>query len=190
MKTKSSFCILLLILKPLFAFASACDVPKFDNFAPGSFRETRPDMTASELGMQPIANFRIPTGFLKWGTSPYGGVIFGEHAKGIKGGIMFETKESVSVHKKDVSPAEFILSIFKGLDEIGCKYLAGQKLEDQEYRLHALYPNGAELFAYGKLSEHHFYLIRRDKPEYVLHGLLKGINQSEFESILSTIQFQ
>jgi hypothetical protein len=188
-KGKYYFSMLIFVFKPVFAWASVCEVPRFEKFSPASFRDANSEMKTLELGMQPLANLRIPSGFLKWGASPHGSVVFGKHAKGIKGGVAFETRESISVHQKNVSPADFFLSVFTGGNDVGCKYLLGQNLESQEYRLHAIYPNGAELFAFGRSDEHHFYLIRGDKPEYVLNGLVRGISRSEFESILSTINF-
>ncbi len=181
---------LLPALFPAAALASTCNVPAFETFIPKVTSRPGAEAPYIELGMEPVARLRIPGGFTRWGTLPYGSVVFGAHPKGISGGIAYETRATLAVHLNTISPAKFMASVFKGLDGTGCRYLAGQQLEDQDYRLHTQYANGAELFAFGKSGKHHFYLIRSDKPDYVLNGLFKGISRAEFESILSTIHFQ
>jgi len=190
---KFKACLIMLfttVFWPFMAFAAACDVPHFESFQPTSVPQTNPDLVAVEFAMQPVATLRIPSGFVKWGAFPYGSVGFGEHPHGIVGVLGYETRESVSVHKEGATPADFMLSIFRGLDETGCEYMKGQGLPDEDYRLHATLDGGAELFAYGKVSTHHFYVIRPDKPDYVLNGLFKNISRADFEVILSTIRSQ
>lgn len=166
--------------------AAACKVPAFEDFAAKKARGgSMPDSVLVE--MQPVAELRIPSGFTKVGALPDGSVGFGRHPKNISALLSFETKESVSIHKRGVKPAPFMLSIFKGLDSIGCRYLQGFQLESEDYRLHATLEHGAELFAYGKDDQHQFYLIRPDKPDVVLNGMFRKISRTEFESILSTI---
>jgi hypothetical protein len=140
--------------------------------------------------MQPVASLRIPAGFLKLGAQPHGTVVFGDHPDGVSGGIAYETTETVAPHSAGVTPAEFFRSIFHGLDTLGCAYLAGLQLDQQDYRLHMTVGDAGEVFAYGKGDRHHFYVIRQDQPDFVLNGLFRGIDRSAFEAILSTIELQ
>lgn len=190
MKFRQHLAILALLLWPLFAIGAACEVPHFENFIPEAVKRPDPRLTAIEIGMQPVATLRIPDGFTKWGSLPDGSIVFGRHPSGIAGGIGYETRETVAVHRKGVAPSDFVRAIFYGLDETGCTYLKGQKLAQQDYRLHASLGKDAELFAFGTGERHHFYIVRGDQPDFVLNGLIKGISRSEFESILSTIQLQ
>lgn len=181
---------LAFLLSPMIALAAACDAPRFTAFVPGPFAQAPQDLVAVELAMQPVATLRLPAGFAKWGSQPHGAVVFGNHSKGINDGIAYETVETVAPHRQGTSPAEFFRAIFLGLDKAGCGYLTAWELQAQDYRLHASLGNGADLFAYGKDKRHHFYIIRQDQPDFVLNGLIKGINRAEFETILSTLQLQ
>ncbi|MDX9975919.1 hypothetical protein ACNKW1_06535 [Thauera sp. WH-2] len=172
-----------------FAVAQAkCEVPPYEEFEPRPVLRRDSGLTAVELSLPPVATVRIPAGFFKWGIQPDGSVAFGKHPNGISGGIGYETRETVSVHKEGLSPADFVLSIFHGLDETGCAYLEGFGLREEDYRLHASLGSAAELFAFGKGDRHHFYLVRRDRPDFVLNALFRGIDRSEFEAILSTLK--
>ena len=166
--------------------AVSCNVPVFDRFVLSNVAGNS-DNLPLQIDMQPVAQLRMPTGFLKIGVLPSGSIGLGEHQNGVSALFGFETNSSVSVHKEGVTPAKFILSVFKGLDSDGCRYLESYQLESQDYRLHANLGKGAELFAFGKGGRHQFYLIRPDKPDFVLTGLLKNVSRMEFESILSTI---
>lgn len=177
--------LLAFLLLPGIAVAAVCSVPQFDNF---NTRASGGSVAESLLvEMQPVATLRIPSGFSKIGVLPNGSLGLGQHPKNISALLGFETKESVSIHKKGAKPAAFMLSIFKGLNAVGCRYLQDYQLETQDYRLHANFGGGAELFAYGKGDRHQFYLIRADKPDFVLSGLFKNIDRIEFEAILSTL---
>ena len=178
-----------LLFLPTFSSAGKCNVPVFETFAvsnaPGS-SENLP----LQIDMQPVAKLRIPSGFSKIGVLPEGSIGFGQHPEGVSAVLLLETKASISIHKKGVKPAQFMLSIFKGLNSYGCRYLQGFQLESEDYRLHAKLGKGAELFAYGKGATHKFYLIRPDRPDFVLTGLFKNISRIEFESILSTLTLE
>jgi hypothetical protein len=167
-------------------FAGTCDVPAFDDLILSKV-QNNPESLPLKIDMQPIAQLRIPAGFSKVGTLPGGSIGFGEHPEGISILLGFETEISISIHKKGIAPAFFLLSIFKGLDSDGCYYLKSYHLESEDYRLHATLEKGAELFAYGKGNRHQFYLIRPDRPDFVLKGLLKNISRTDFKSILSTL---
>lgn len=182
--------LLFPLFQPFAVLASACDVPKFETFAPARIKQHDPSLVAVEYMMQPVASLRIPAGFSKMGSASYGTVVLGDHPKGIVAVLGYETREIVSVHKKDTSPAEFMLSIFRGADATGCAYLMGQDLANEDYRLHATLGNGIDLFAYGTAASHHFYVIRKDKPDYVINGQFKNISRSDFEAILATINIQ
>lgn len=171
---------------PAVSPAGNCIVPAFGNFAPSNVPGHSGNLPL-QVDMQPVAQLRIPAGFSKVGALPGGSIGFARHPDGVSVLLGFETTASVSIHSKGASPAAFLLSIFKGLDSNGCDYLQGYRLESQDYRLHAEFDKGAQLFAYGKGDRHQFYLIRPDKPEFVLTGLFKGVGRFEFESILSTI---
>lgn len=183
-------CLASILFSPALALAAACEVPDFEAFAPRDTGRPTTESVSVEISMQPIAVLKIPDGFSKWGASPDGSIVFGDHPKGMTGGIGYETEQTVSVHKRGVAPANFFLSIFRGLDETGCQYMKGQRLADQDFRLYAKLEKGGELFAYGTGTRHHFYVIRHDSPAYVLSGLFKNISRAEFESILSTIRIQ
>lgn len=174
---------------PTVSSAGKCNVPAFEKFtlsnAPGS-SENLP----LQIDMQPVAQLRIPTGFSKIGALPSGSFGFGQHPEGVSVLLGFETNASISIHRKGVKPAQFLLSIFKGLNSEGCHYLKSYQLESQDYRLQAKLQKGAELFAYGKEERHQFYLIRSDRPDFVLTGLFKNISRTEFESILSTLTIE
>jgi hypothetical protein len=152
--------------------AETCDVPVFDNFILSKAKNNQENLPL-KIDMQPIAQLRIPAGFSKVGTLPGGSIGFEQHPLGISILLGFETEASVSIHKKGMVPAFFLLSIFKGPDSDGCHYLKSYHLESEDYRLHATLEKGAELFAYGKGNRHQFYLIRPDRPDFVLTGLLK-----------------
>lgn len=178
-----------LLFLPTVSSAGNCNVPVFEPFAvsnaPGS-SENLP----LQIDMQPVAKLRIPSGFSKIVALPEGGIGFGQHPKGVSALLVFETKASISIHKKGVKPAQFLLSMFKGLNSDGCRYLQSSQLESEDYRLQAKLEKGAELFAYGKGARHQFYLIRPDRPDFVLTGLFKNISRIEFESILSTLTLE
>lgn len=191
MKLKACLLALLpALLAPSKATASACEPPHFEPFQPAAVQQTNPELIATAFAMQPVATLRIPLGFSDWGVFPYGSVVFGNHPKGIAGVLGFESRESVSHHKAGATPADFMTSIFRGLDETGCEYMKGQGLPSEDYRLHAALGRGADLFAYGTGSTHHFYVIRADRPDYVLRGMFKNISRAEFEIILSSIQIR
>ncbi|KAA3651796.1 MAG: hypothetical protein DWQ11_13420 [Proteobacteria bacterium] len=178
------------MLVPLMATAETCEVPRFTEFVPGAMGQAQNERFSVELAMQPVAIFRIPAGFSKWGSQPHGSVVFGNHSGGVSGGIAYETMETVAPHRAGASPADFYRAIFHGLDKMGCDYLAGLQLAQQDYRLHASFGSAAEVFAYGKGDRHHFYVIRADQPNYVLNGLIRGIDRAAFETILSAVQIQ
>lgn len=189
MKFKSCLIALIAIgLWPAASVAALCDAPHFETFRPASVQNNRPDLVAVEYAAQPVATLRIPSGFSKWGAFPYGSVGFGGHPKRIVGVLGYESRESVSVHKEGATPADFVRSIFRGLDETGCDYMKRQGLAHEDYRLHANLALGAEMFAYGSGMTHHFYVISADQPDYVLNGMFKNISRAEFEVILSTIE--
>lgn len=168
--------------------SAACKAPQFETFAQQQISaDNNAHLTSIEVEMQPVATLRMPSGFTKLGSLPYGSVIFGGHPKGISAVLTYETEQTIAVHEKGVTPAFFMLSLFKGLNKTGCRYMEGQRLADEDYRLYAKFDKGAELFAYGKSSTHHFYLIHPNKPNLVLNGLFKNISRPEFEMILSTI---
>lgn len=175
-----------LLLLPSIAAASACHPPQFEDFAADKVKHDSKPYTLL-VEMQPVAELRIPSEFSKVGVLPNGSVGFGQHPNSINAVFGFETKESLSVHMRGTKPALFMLSVFKGLDSVGCRYLQGYQLESEDYRLHANLEHGAELFAYGKGDRHQFYLIRPDQPDYVLSGMFRKIDRAEFESILSTL---
>lgn len=178
-----------LLFLPAVSSAGNCNVPAFETFsvsnAPGS-SENLP----LQVDMHPVAKLRMPSGFSRIAVLSYGGIVFGPHPEGVSAVLLFETKASVSIHKKGVKPAQFWLSMFKGLNSDGCRYLQVSQLESEDYRLHAKLEKGAELFAYGKGARHKFYLIRPDRPDFVLTGLFKNISRIEFESILSTLTLE
>lgn len=176
-----------LVFVPYFAAASdSCEVPKFEEFATnGAIVSAVSDYLLVE--MQPVAVLRVPSGFSKIGAMPNGSIGFGGHPKGISAVLGYETTESIAVYQKGIQPASFLLSIFKGKNAVGCQYLQGYQLELQDYRLHATFASGAEIFAYGKDDRHQFYLVRTDKPGVVLSGMFRSIGRADFESILSTI---
>lgn len=174
-----------ILLLPTLGLAAACKVPPFDTFV--AQKITNNDLASVEVEMQPVATLLMPSGFSKLGSFPYGSIVFGGHPKGISAVLTYETEQTVAVHKKGVTPALFLLSIFKGLNKTGCKYMAGQGLADEDYRLYAKLDKGVELFAYGKSHTHQFYVINPSKPHVVLNGLFKNISRSEFEIVLSTI---
>jgi hypothetical protein len=176
--------IAVLTLSPAFAFAGGCKAPAFDEFTVSSAAVPIANLRVT---MQPVAELRIPSGFSKVGALPSGSIGFGQHPRDISAVLGFETRESVSVHKKGAKPGAFMLSVFKGLDAVACRYLRGFQLESEDYRLHAHLGPGAEFFAFGKGDRHQFYLIRSDRPDFVLSGLFKKIDRAEFESILSTL---
>lgn len=183
MRHKSAFVAFL--LAPSIALAATCSVPEFETFAAVANSASEPESVLVE--MQPVATLRVPSGFAKIGILPNGSLGLGQHPKNISAVLGFETKESVAVHKKGAKPAPFMLSIFKGLNTVGCRYLQGYQLEAQDYRLHGNLGGNAELFAYGKGDRHQFYLIRTDKPDFVLSGLFRNIDRAGFEAILSTL---
>lgn len=176
-----------IFLIPSLAYASTCEVPEFESFEQHEVVADGPYWAAVEVKMQPVATLSIPTGFSKMGAMPYGSVIFGGHPEGISVVLTFETAQTLSIHSQDVVPALFMRSIFRGLDEVGCSYMEGQDLAGEDYRLHALLGEHAELFAYGTGTTHQFYVIRGDRPDAVLNGLFKNITRQQFEVILSTI---
>lgn len=143
------FVFVALIVFPILVLAQGCDVPAFEEFARSNARESSENLPLA-IDMRPIAQLRIPSGFSRIGVLPSGSIGLGQHPKGWSVLLGFETTESISIHKKGVKPAQFLRSIFKGLDSDGCKYLQSYQLESQDYRLHAEFENGAELFAYGK----------------------------------------
>lgn len=187
MRIKSLLATALLL--PALAFGADCQVPAYEAFAPhqGGTAAT-PELTAVEVQMQPVASLKVPAGFARMGSMPYGSMAFGGHPRGISAVLTFESAQTLSVHQKDVTPAAFMLSIFRGLTETGCRYLDAQRLAAEDYRLHASLGQGIELFAYGKADVHQFYLIREDKPELVLNGLFKRITRAEFEAILASLK--
>lgn len=176
----------MVLFSPGILLADSCRVPVFDEFV-------RPSMAGKletpslQVEMQPVAYQNIPAGFSRIAALPSGSIGFGQHAKGISAILGFETESSISIHKNGVKPGPFLFSIFKGLDSDGCRYLQGYQLESEDYRLHANLGGVAELFAYGKGKRHQFYLIRHDKPDFVLTGLFKNISRAEFESILASL---
>lgn len=174
-----------LLFLPAVSSAGYCNVPAFEAFAVSNAPGGSENLPL-QVDMHPVARLRIPSGFSKIAVLPEGGIGFGQHPEGVSALLLFETKASVSIHKKGVKPAQFWLSIFKGLNADGCRYLQSSQLESEDYRLHAKLEKGAELFVYGKGAQHHFYLIRPDTPDFVLSGLFKNISRIEFESILST----
>lgn len=178
--------IFFLAASLLFAAPSSagnCNVPVFEKFEP-----TKGSQNLSlQVDMQPIAQLKIPTGFSKIGALPEGSIGFGQHPSGMSALLGFETKTTLSVHTNGVKPALFFLSVFNGAGSDGCRYLQSYQLKSEDYRLKANLEKGAELFAFGKGNRHQFYLIRRDKPDFVLRGLFKNLNRVEFESILSTL---
>jgi hypothetical protein len=173
-----------LILSPGFAFAGGCRAPSFDDFTASTAAVPTENLRVT---MQPVAELRIPTGFSKVGALPSGSIGFGQHPRDISAVLGFETQETVSIHKKGAKPGAFMRSVFKGLDAVGCRTLRGFQLESEDYRLHAHLGKSAELFAFGKAGRHQFYLIRSDRPDFVLSGVFKNIDRAEFESILSTL---
>lgn len=185
-----SILLLLFFLQSFGVSAAVCEVPKFETFDPASTPRNRPDLVAVEYVMQPIASFRIPSGFSKQGSFPYGSVALGKHPDGIVAVLGYETKETLAAYQEKLSPADFMLSIFRGSSTDGCKYLKGQNLAGENYRLHAELDSGVDLFAYGKVGSHRFYLVRKDKPQHVITGQFKNISRAEFETILSTIKIQ
>lgn len=174
------------LLLPSFSSAGDCNVPVFKGVVLSNVQGGSENLSL-QIEMQPVARLRIPTGFSKVGVLPSGSIGFGQYSDGASILLGFETKASISIHRKGMNPARFLLSIFKGLDSDGCRYLQSYQLESQDYRLHANLTKGAELFAYGKGNRHQFYLIRPDRPDFVLTGLFKNISRTEFESILSTL---
>lgn len=176
----------MVLFSPGILLADSCRVPVFDEFV-------RPSMAGKletpslQVEMQPVAYLNIPAGFSRIAALPSGSIGFGQRAKGISAILGFETESSISIHKNGVKPGPFLFSIFKGLDSDGCRYLQGYQLESEDYRLHANLGGVAELFAYGKGKRHQFYLIRHDKPDFVLTGLFKNISRAEFESILASL---
>ena len=188
MKTNRVTLLLAALIWPHMATAAVCNVPRFEPFDAAAVMHTRPDLVAVRFAMLPVATLRIPAGFAKLGAFPHGSFGFGEHPDDIVGVLGYETRQSVSAYKEGASPADFMLSIFRGLDEAGCEYMRGQGLADEDYRLHAVLEGGAELFAHGKAGTHGFYVIRADEPDYVLSGLFENISRAEFEMILSTIE--
>ncbi|MGH8085894.1 MAG: hypothetical protein ACREPV_11540 [Lysobacter sp.] len=187
MKIKLVLAAIFLI--PSLALASPCEAPEFEPFVQHEDSGgENPYWAAVEVNMQPVATLSVPTGFSKMGGLPYGSIIFGGHPGGISAVLTFETRQTLAVHRQDVTPATFMLSLFKGLDEVGCRYMEGQNLADEDYRLYARLDENAELFAYGSSDTHQFYVIRQDRPEEVLSGLFKNITRAQFERILSTIK--
>lgn len=174
------------LFSPAVSPAGSCIVPVFENFAPSNVAGRSANLSL-QIDMQPVAQLRLPSGFSKIGALPGGSIGFGQHPDGVSVLLGFEKRASVSTHAKGVDTALFFLSIFKGFDSNGCEYLQSYQLESQDYRLHAEFDKGAEIFAYGKGSRHQFYLIRPDKPDFVLRGLFKGVDRTEFESILSSV---
>lgn len=190
MRSKLLLGTLAALLMPMSVHAGPCTPPPFPEFAPAAGSTVQNTFVPVVLSMQPVASLRIPAGFSTLGAQPHGTVVFGKHPDGISGGIAYETTETVSPHRKGVTPAEFFQSIFHGIDKPGCDYLAALQLEHQDYRLHMTIRDTGEVFAYGKGDQHHFYIIRQDQPDFVLNGLFRGIDRSAFETILSTITFQ
>lgn len=187
MRINSLLAIVLLL--PAIAFGGNCQIPAYETFTPETTSAAAsPELRAIEVQMQPVASLRMPAGFSSLGSMPYGSMTFGGHPKGVTAVLTFESEQTLSVHLKDVTPAAFMLSLFKGMDETGCRYREAQQLAAEDYRLHATLAKGIELFAYGKADVHQFYLIRKDKPGLVLNGLFKRISRAEFEAILSTLK--
>jgi len=184
MDVRNLFAVLLLL--PSLAGA-VCDAPPFEPFTQKTANGDASALTAVEIQMQPVATLRIPEGFAKLGAMPHGSFIFSGHPQGFSGVLSFETKETIAAHRKGVTPAYFMRSIFRGLDKTGCRYMQAQQLANEDYRLHATLDQGAELFAYGKASTHHFYVIHPKQPNFVLGGLFKNMSQADVELILSTI---
>jgi hypothetical protein len=174
------------LIFPMVSFAGNCKPPRFEELGLSSEASSLEKLPL-QIDMQPVAELRIPTGFSKIGALPNGSIGFSQHPNGLSAILGFETKASISIHKKAAKPAPFLLSIFKGLDLDGCRYLQGYHLESEDYRVHARLDKGAELFAYGKGNRHYFYLIRPEKPDFVLTGLFKNFSRIEFETILSTL---
>lgn len=174
---------------PTVSSAGNCNVPAFEKFVLSNVPESS-ERLPLKVDMQPVAQLRIPTGFYKIGILPGGSIGFGQHPEGMSALLRFETEASISIYKKGVKPALFLLSVFKGLNPDGCRYLQSYQLESQDYRLHAKLDKGAEIFAYGNGNRHQFYLIRPDKPGLVLTGLFKSIGRLEFESILATLTIE
>lgn len=171
---------------PVVAMAAACPVPAFEAFAPND-AVIDPTAPTLRVDMQPVASLKIPSGFSRVGALPVGSIGFSEHPQGFSVVLGFETRASVSIHKKGAKPAAFMASIFKGLDVVGCRYLRGYQLDAEDYRLHASLAGGIDLYAFGKGERHQFYLIRPDQPDFVLTGLFRRMSRAEFQSILSTI---
>ena len=169
--------------------SAACDAPVYDTFRP--VRQTEPSaLVAIEVNMAPVAKLRVPDGFRRWGVLPHGSLGLGAHPEGVRALLHYDTPETVAVHQEGISPADFNRSVFRGSSEMGCRYLKALHLEGSDYRLYRRFDNGAELFAYGMASEHHFTLIRRDKADLVLEGVFYGVTRQSFELILSTIEME
>lgn len=179
--------VIALSIIPPVASAQQCQVPPFEPFQPRS-AETPFLKTSIEVDLRPVIKLALPTGFTKFSATPDGGLGLGKHPRDIKAMLVFENEETLSIHSKGAKPASFFLSVFGGLDPMGCQYLEPMKLEQQDYRIHASLAQGAELFAYGKGKDHHFYVIRADQPDRVLIGLIRNVTRTEFESVLSTIK--
>lgn len=171
---------------PAVALAGTCAVPAFEEFVSDDAMFD-PAVPALQVDMQPVASLRIPAGFSRVGALPAGSIGFSGHSQEISIVLSYETRASVAIHKKGARPATFMRSVFKGLDAVGCRYLQGYQLEAEDYRLYARLAGGADLYAFGKGPRHQFYLIRPDRPDFVLTGLFRKMSRSEFQSILSTI---
>lgn len=171
---------------PAVALAGTCAAPAFEEFIPDQAMSD-PAGPSLQVDMQPVGSLKIPAGFTRIGALPAGSIGFSGHPQEISVVLSFETRESVSRHKKGGSPATFMRSIFKGLDAVGCRYLQGYQLDSEDYRVHTRLAGGADLYAFGKGERHQFYLIRPDRPNFVLTGLFRKMGRSEFQAILSTI---
>ncbi|HCY61969.1 MAG TPA: hypothetical protein DHV59_03870 [Oxalobacteraceae bacterium] len=71
MRINSLLAIVLLL--PAIAFGENCQIPAYEPFAPKNISAaTSPEQMAIEVQMQPVASLRMPAGFSRLGSMPYG----------------------------------------------------------------------------------------------------------------------
>lgn len=180
----------LLLSLPLASWGQACAVPRFEPFRAPSLTP-QDQVGALEISMRPFASLRVPAGFARIGpTMTVPGVLVGQHPRGLRGAVSFDTRESVAREAEGgaVAPVQFVQGIFEGRDAQACRHLAALKLDEQDYRVRAELSHGARLYAYGRGGSHRFHLTRPDQPELALAGRFDGMSRAEFEAVLASLE--
>lgn len=180
----------LIITQTLFfthiAYAQ-CTAPTFTEIP--NNKDNLEQKSTISLNLNPsIAGIQIPSEFSTMTISPSGSLGFKSQNREAKGIIIYERADDYHL-PEDINIYEFYKTLFTSPKESYCHYLSPFKLEEKKFR-YRISKDGGDIYSFGSDSIQSFYILNKAKPNIIVSGELHGIEASEFEEILKSIEIK